>query len=199
MLTSTWCAASLIQLNMSLLYTILDTDEISYSIYGFWGCLRRRIARALPWQLTNWWEKHVRTVYAPQHSNLRAAIPKTWCDIDGCVEAFLFACVIDFVEGENGLKDWDEQDEKLDPIFGDVINPSNAQAAMLREVYNWAKTGRQAAEDAMHAAAPKIDVKSFFAGERYDFTAYHAIENEEIPQVGGIKQASALDLVYWWD
>ncbi len=141
---------------MSLLLRILDTDSISLEVYGFWGCVGRRFLDFVPYRLRNWWDNHVRTIYAPQHSALRKSIPKTWCDLDGCIESFLFACVIDFVEGEEGLKDWEGQDLYWGPPWPDgAINPRRQQAAMLREVYEWAKTGRQKAEDAMFAVGPK--------------------------------------------
>lgn len=160
---------------MSLLLRLLDTDSISLKVYGFWGSLRRSIGRALPDQLTNWWTKHIRTIYAPQHSNLRAAIPKTWCDLDGCVESFLFACVIAFVEDEDGLDDWEGQPEVLE--WFDGPNPHRQQAAMLREVYNWAKTGRAAAEDEWYAASPKITFDEFVAGKG-EFTRVHQLTEE---------------------
>lgn len=149
------------------LLRLLDTDSISYEVYGFWGCAWRRLRDFVPYFIQRFWERRVRTIYAPQHSRLRAAIPKTWCDLDGCIESFLFACVIDFVEGEEGLKDWESQNELMGaPWPADAINPRRQQAAMLREVYEWAKSGRQAAEDAMFAAAPGYD--AFVKGASYD-------------------------------
>lgn len=118
---------------MSLLLRLLDTDSISYGAYGFWGCLGRR----LPYPLRNWWTNHVRTIYAPQHSSLRAAVPKTWADLTSVIPAFLYAAIIDFVEREKGLESWEHQDPE---------HPAKQNAAMLKEVYEWAKTGR-AAED----------------------------------------------------
>jgi len=147
---------------MSFLLRILDTDSISYECYGFWGCVRRRLLDFVPYPTQRFWEKRVRTIYAPQHSALRASIPKTWCDLDGCIESFLFACVIDFVEGEEGLADWEGQSETMGfPPPYDCSNPRHQQAAMLREVYNWAKTGRQAAETAMFAAGSKDGYKEW--------------------------------------
>jgi hypothetical protein len=131
---------------MSILLRILDTDAISYGVYGFWRCLGRRFLQLFPVRFRQWWTNHVRTIYAPQHQALRAAIPRTWCDIDGCIEAFLFACVVDFVEGEQGLVDWEQPDQ---------VGLRKEQAAMLREVYTWAKTGRAAAEEATFSSAPK--------------------------------------------
>lgn len=141
---------------MRILLRILDTDTISYQCFGFWGCVRRRLRDFVPYSIQRFWGSHIRTIYAPQHSNLRDSIPKTWCDLDGCIETFLFACVIDFVENEDGLDDWEGQSEMMGfPLPHDCVNPRHQQAAMLREVYNWAKTGRQAAETAMFAAGSK--------------------------------------------
>ncbi len=155
-------------------------SRIDVEVYGGLGYLWRQFIDLFPYSWQHWWTNHIRIIYAPQHSNLRAAIPKTWCDIDGCIEQFLFACVIDFVEGENGLKDWEGQDQLMgEPWDEGTINPRRAQAAMLREVYDWAKTGRQAAEDAMFAAAPKVDFKtSVWEGITGDYTEYRRIEDE---------------------
>lgn len=142
---------------MSFLLRLLDTDSISLEVYGFWGSVRRRLLGFLPYRFRNWWTNHVRTIYAPQHSNLRRAIPKTWRDLDGCIENFLFACVISFVEDEDGLDDWEQPCQE---------GPRKEQAAMLREVYDWAKTGRQVAEDAMFAAAPRYE--GFLKGLSYN-------------------------------
>ena len=135
-----------------LLNTILDTDSISYGVYGFWGCLGRRVLYLLPVHFRQWWTNHVRTIYAPQHSELRAAIPKTWCDLDGCIESFLYTCVISFVEREDGL--YGPED------YPRLSEQAKANNTMIKEIYDWAKTGRAAAQQAIQTAYPpalKID------------------------------------------
>jgi hypothetical protein len=121
-----------------------------------------------------WW-RHIRPFFAPQHPELRAAVPRTWMDIDGCIEEFLFACVISFVEKEDGLDDWEGQ-QPLDPaIFGDTTNPRRDQAAMLREVYEWAKTGRHEAGELAFAARPIRQGVTDMSG---DYTEYRRINDE---------------------
>ena len=115
----------------------LGTDLITYSIYGFWGSLNRRLHDFVPYKIRSWWTEHIRTIYAPQHSELRAAIPKTWADLTSVIPSFLYASIISFVEGEDGLKMWEAQDPE---------HPAKKNAAMLKEVYDWAKTGRAAEE-----------------------------------------------------
>lgn len=123
---------------MNLLLRLLDTDSISYEVYGFWRSVGRRFIEFLPYRFRNWWTNHVRTIYAPQHVELRAAIPKTWSDLTGVIPEFLYACIISFVEKEDGLESWESQDHG---------HPARRNAAMLKEVYEWAKTGRKAEED----------------------------------------------------
>lgn len=144
--------------------------HIQIESYGCWGFFLRQLGDLIPYEVQHWWTNHIHTIYVPQHSNLRAAIPKTWCDLDGCIESFLFACVIDFVEKEKGLEDWEVEYQE---------GSRKEQASMLREVYNWAKVGRQAAEDAMFAAAPKHDLrKSIWETLNGDYTEYQRIQDE---------------------
>lgn len=145
----------------AFILAVLNEDPITYSVYGFWHGLGRRLISLLPFWWRNWWTNHVRTIYAPQHSELRASIPKTWCDIDECIATFLYACIISFVEGEDGLKDWEDPHQD---------GTRKEQAAMLREVYNWAKTGRAAAGE--EAFASVVPGKGFFDG---DYTEYRRI------------------------
>lgn len=44
--------------------------------------------------------------FNPQHSELRAAIPRNWQDLSSIIPDFLFACIISFVEKEDGLNSY---------------------------------------------------------------------------------------------
>lgn len=90
----------------------------------------------IPYSWNFWWHERVRPIYAPQHKELRAAIPKTWADLDYCIPNFLYACVISYVEKEKGLEVWAAQE---------VGRADRDQVNVLKEVYEWAKTGRQKA------------------------------------------------------
>lgn len=112
------------------------------------------------------WRDHIRPIFAPQHAELRAAIPRTWADLDHCIDEFLLACVISFVECEKGLEDWSHPEQE---------GFRKAHANELREVYEWAKTGRAAFQDRISAAAPKGDFDEMLAR---DWSAYHALDTE---------------------
>jgi len=121
----------------------------------FNGGLRNTLIPINWYPIDSFYYDHIRPIFAPCHSDLRAAIPRTWKDINHCMEDFLYACVISFVEKEKGLEQWRAQD---------VENESFKQADMLEEVYNWAKTGRKATWDSFFAALPACEqvLESFY-------------------------------------
>lgn len=118
---------------------------IEIGVYGFWGFLKKRFIDLFPYRWQRWWDCHIRTVYNPQHSELRAAIPKTWQDLPEIIPSFLYAAVISYVEKEDGLTRWEYQDDE---------HCAKKNAAMLREVYEWAKTGRAFEEERILALHP---------------------------------------------
>ncbi len=120
-------------------------DKMEIEIHGFWGFLFRRLCGLIPYPMRCWWTGNIRTIYAPQHSELRTAIPKTWFDLTGIIPDFLYACIVSYVEKEKGLETWEAQD---------MEHPARQQVDILKEVYEWAKTGRKIAEDEMWAAYP---------------------------------------------
>lgn len=64
---------------------------------------------SIKYRLKSWYYDYVRTIFKPQHSRLRKAIPKTWCDITSLITNVNFEFVKSFYEDEfiNGLVDWD--------------------------------------------------------------------------------------------
>lgn len=84
----------------------------------------------IPYHWRFWWSNNIFPYYAPQHNELRAAIPKTWSDLDVCINNFLRACVISYVEKENGIQHWEAQES------GHFCK-NNVEK--LKEVYQWAK------------------------------------------------------------
>jgi len=85
-----------------------------------WGALEKRIAEEYPIQyfVRNMWENldiyfsrfrgKLETwwiwAFNPQHSELRAVISRNWDDLDNIIRKFLFACVVSYVEKEDGLR-----------------------------------------------------------------------------------------------
>lgn len=53
-----------------------------------------------------YWEK-LRSIFVPQHSELRKVIPRTWSDITELIPRFLFECVKSFKENETDVINWD--------------------------------------------------------------------------------------------
>jgi len=64
---------------------------------------------SIKYRLKAWYYDHVRTIFKPQHSRLRKAIPKTWCDIASLITNVNFEFVKSFYEEEfiNGFIDWE--------------------------------------------------------------------------------------------
>ena len=80
----------------------------------------------------DWWIY----LFEPQHNELRAAIPRNWADLDSCITNFLYACIISYVEKEDGLKNFErlKQDkEKADKLKSRKI--SKEERAELNEYF----------------------------------------------------------------
>jgi hypothetical protein len=107
------------------------------------------------------WYDHVKPVFWPKHSELRAAIPRTWVDIDTCIENVLYAAVISYVEREKGLETWEHQGHE---------HPARKEASMLKEVYLWARTDRAIALKEIDAAYPPIKDLDFTTVTRASYT-----------------------------
>jgi hypothetical protein len=71
---------------------------------------------------------YIKCFFFPQHQELRKVIPKTWYDIDGIMENFIFACFLSWADGEDGLNHWDW-----------VENDTEAVEAKFKEIYEYAK------------------------------------------------------------
>lgn len=96
-------------------------------------------------------------IFFPQHKNLRKVIPRSWRDLDGILEDFMDAVIIDFVENEKGL----EQIELIEAserdsleviadkwgsvdIYNSYRNSHLQNFKNLAEIYTWVTSGRQA-------------------------------------------------------
>jgi hypothetical protein len=112
-----------------------------------WYFFRKELWYMLPLWYRNLWDEHIRPFFRPQHSELRAAIPKRWMDITEIIPEILYACVISYVEKEDGINLWEIQDEG---------HGCKIAAPMLREVYQWAKKGRAEFQEKIMAAYPPL-------------------------------------------
>lgn len=79
----------------------------------------------------------VKNYFWPQNKWLTKHVPKGWIDKDALLENILAATIVEFVEGERGLKVtvWDDTPERLDVYH------------KLNSAYHWFKWQRQALED----------------------------------------------------
>ena len=77
---------------------------------------------------------HIRPIFAPQNRWAVKPVRRTWQDKPELIREWLYASIIDFVEREKCFEvtDWEYTEN------------TRRLAAELREVYEWAKTGRAA-------------------------------------------------------
>ncbi len=104
----------------------------------------------IPYQIRDFYHKHVRTIWKPQHSRIRKVIPKYWYDLDYVLLQVNFEIIKSFYEDEytDGPVDWnaDERHQKF--------------AEWLEAAYGYIKWTRPQLEAEVEAAYPK-------AGERF--------------------------------
>ncbi len=126
---------------------VLPPDDVEISRLSlFWW----RLWDYEPLKTANdWYWNHIRPIFAPQHKELRKTIPRIWCDLPEIIDNFLFACVVYYVENEEGLKNWEYQDDG---------HPCKDAAPMLREVYEYIKTVRPSMEQELKMNFSLIEV-----------------------------------------
>lgn len=107
---------------------------------------------------------HIRPIFAPQNRWAVKPVRRTWQDKCGLIEDWLYAAVIDFVEGEKCFEqtnwEWNDDARRL--------------GAELREVYTWAKTGRAEFQ-------AKIDALYLGLGKDFNPNTFMSISEEEEP------------------
>ena len=67
------------------------------------------IYRRIPYQARDFYWKHIRTIWRPQHSRIRKAIPKYWMDLDHVLQDVNFEIIKSFYEDEYkaDIVDWE--------------------------------------------------------------------------------------------
>jgi len=58
------------------------------------------LALYIPYPIRDFYHKHIRTVWRPQHSRIRKAIPKYWMDLDHVLQDVCFEIIKSFYEDE---------------------------------------------------------------------------------------------------
>lgn len=119
----------------------LDLSNISYQIAGvninsklsiWWYDLKKSVRYLIPFQVVNFYDKKIRTIYNPKHSRIRKSIPKYWMDLDYVLMEVNFEIIKSFYEDEysTGWVDW-TADEKHKEF-----------ANWLEQAYNYVKYER---------------------------------------------------------
>lgn len=124
---------------------------------GGWGEFYARIKKIYPiqyfireviwknidiyfYRLKRKWEDWYIYLFEPQHSELRATIPRNWRDLDTCIENFLYACIVSFVEEEDGLKNFKRLNDdkvKFDKLKGCKISKEERVEIKEHLEYQW--------------------------------------------------------------
>lgn len=122
----------------------------------------------------DWWRtanrfywNHIRCIAIPQNRWATRAVPRTWSDKVSLIPDLLYAAIIDFVEREKCFEvtDWNDTEETL------------RLAAELREVYEWAKTGRAAFAERVEASV-QIDPKTDLFCQNVNWDEYNRLTDE---------------------
>ena len=93
-----------------------------------------------------WWDLKykIQAFFNPRQKWLIRSIPNTWCDKVSLVPHLLFACLVHYVEDENGLQDQIDWSDDLEKgyISQEYLDNLKATDSELRSVYDYIKTER---------------------------------------------------------
>lgn len=104
-----------------------------------------KIYRRIPYQIRDFYWKHIRTLWRPQHSRIRKAVPKYWVDLDHVLQDVNFEIIKSFYEDEYkaGIVDWEG-------TGGDALEFTE----WLEEAYKYITSERPALEKRIDEAYP---------------------------------------------
>lgn len=111
---------------------------------------------------------HIRPIFAPQNRWVTKSVSRTYEDVDTIIESVLYAAVIHFVEGEKCFEttDWTHSEEV------------RRLGAELREVYAWAKTGRDEFAEKVRLSVSEISLDDFVHEKNVDWDEYNRLTTE---------------------
>ena len=93
-----------------------------------------------------WWDLKykIQAFFNPRQKWLIRSIPNTWCDKVSLVPHLLFACLVHYVEDENGLQDQIDWSDDLEKgyISQEYLDNLKATDSELRSVYDYIKVER---------------------------------------------------------
>jgi hypothetical protein len=100
----------------------------------------------------------------PRNRWATKCIPRSWSDKTALIPEFLYAAIIDFVEGEEALETivWSESDE-----------------FKIKEIYHWAKYIRHEMREQISKAYPELSLTRFFdSSSDYNKKSYEELYGE---------------------
>jgi len=114
--------------------------NFTFEKFGVWG-----VWDILPYRWSMWYYDKLKPIFKPQHSRLRKAIPKQWCDISSLILNVNFEFIKTFYEEEyvDGVVDWSATEYHQE------------FAHWLELSYNWITTQRPQLEKQKEEAYPK--------------------------------------------
>ena len=71
--------------------------------------IRYNIISRIPYQIREFYYEKVKTIWKPQHSRIRKAVPRYWWDLDHVLQSVCFEIIKSFYEDEykDGPVDWE--------------------------------------------------------------------------------------------
>jgi len=154
-------------------------DDISYIFMGvdpknkisvFLHNFKNTIKYMIPYQIREYYRKNIETLWKPQHSRIRKAIPKYWYDLDYVLIQVNFEIIKSFYEDEykDGIVDWDaNQDHK---------NFAN----WLVSAYTYITETRPKLEQELSAAYPEENIFSENKQKKMSYKElYHDVDRIE--------------------
>ena len=79
-----------------------------------WQCrvrwfIRYEIISRIPYQIREFYYSKIKTIWKPQHTRIRKAVPKHWMDLDHVLQVVNFEIIKSFYEDEYlaGIVDWE--------------------------------------------------------------------------------------------
>ena len=136
---------------------LIDYSKISHILAGvntenkfsvWWYDLKKSIRYMIPYQIVDFYNKKIETIWSPRHSRIRKVIPKHWMDLDYVLVEVNFEIIKSFYEDEyrGGLVDW-----TVDKNHSEFAN-------WLERSYRYIKYIRPELELEKEAAYPSNDI-----------------------------------------
>jgi hypothetical protein len=113
-----------------------------------WWEIKNRVKYLIPYKFRHFYYKHIKTIWKPQHSRIRKAVPKYWYDLDYVLLQVNFEIIKSFYEDEyvDGPIDW-QADEKHKKF-----------AEWLESAYRYITEERPVLQKRMDESYPQEDI-----------------------------------------